>query len=113
MWFLILHIDPLRDGEYPPDPQGSSYTGPAVRSQPRQSAPFEKPAQLAAEVDARLKKCRIEGKLLEEEIKNGKEWDELTRWSKRALNYVSGYRRRRTGYRQWCASFHFRHKEMK
>ena len=97
LWFL-LNADVIRDGEWPPEPTGSNYTDPAIRSKavkiPKQSA-----EQLAAEIDARLN-CvpGIQRKLLEVEVQ---EQLPLSSFSWEALNYICGWRRRRESFRKF------------
>ncbi len=99
------------DGVYQ-DSRSSGYTriDPTIKSQPRQTAPFEKSSQITAEVEARLAKCGIEGKLLQEEVQNGKQLDDFMRCrdcglpycpSLQVLNYISGWRRRRQSFKDW------------
>ena len=96
LWYL-LNADVIRDGKWPPQVTGSTYTDPAIRSKavkiPKQSA-----EQLAAEIDARLHSCGIEGKLLELEVQMERE---LSPTSWKALNYCSGWKRRKESYRQF------------
>ena len=98
--FIIENLWEIRDGSWPKQDRETGYTDAGVRGQPRQSAPFEKSAQIAAEVDLRLSRCGIEGKLLEYEVQDGRE---LSETSYQVLNYVSGWRRKRQSYNQWKA----------
>jgi hypothetical protein len=52
----------------------------------------------AAEIDSRLKMCGIEGKLLEYEVKLDYQ---LSPSSYKALNFISGWRRRAESYRSF------------
>jgi len=96
LWYLV-NADIIRDGKWPIQPTGSSYTDPAIRSK-AVKIPAHPAEQLAAEIDARLKKCGIEGKLLELEVQMERE---LSPTSWKVLNYICGWRRRKESYRQF------------
>jgi hypothetical protein len=99
--FLVANLGDLRDGCYPPDPAPNSYTDPGVRSQPRQTAPYERAAQLAAEIDARLQTVPpIQRRLFVVEVE---EQLELSGYSRAVLNYIKGWRRKRQSFRIWQA----------
>ena len=66
------------------------------------SAPFESLSCVIAEVEARLALCGDAGEALEDEAKYIELVDYLSRPARRALNYVSGLRRRRQTYSRWC-----------
>ena len=110
MW-IIEHLDMMVEGNWPANPQGSVYTmAPNIRQSGRKKAYFETPCQIAAEVEYRLNKTGVEGKLLVSEIKQGLYWEELQPESKRALNYISGWRRRRQKYGAWVKQRRYRNK---
>ena len=96
LWFLV-NADVIRDGKWPPEPTGSNYTDPAIRTK-AVKIPSRCAEQLAAEIDARIKRCRIEGKLLEAEVQLERQ---LSSTSWKALNYICGWRRRKESYRQF------------
>lgn len=96
LWYL-LNCDVIRDGEWVPEPLGSSYTDPAIRSKAVR-IPAHHAEYLSAEIDSRLKRCGIEGKLLEYEVKL--EYA-LSESSGEALDYCSGFRRREESYRKF------------
>jgi len=102
MIWLIEHLEIMRRGEYPPDPQGSRYISVGKRKI-KPKAYFEISCQLAGEVDFRLKLTGVDGKLLVAEINNGIDrYEDLDYESQMALNFISGWRRRKN-YSQWKA----------
>ena len=102
MLFLIEFLPLLIEGIWPPNPQGSGYTEvPNVQRSRSRHAYFETPCQIAAEVEWRLNRTGIEGKLLVSEIRQGLMLEELQPESRNALNYISGWRRRTQDYSGW------------
>ena len=97
--FFLLSCDIIRQGEWPQPIDGSSYIDPAIRSN-FIKIPSHNCEVIAAEIDARIKMCGIEGKLMEYEVKLGYQ---LSDTSKKALNYCSGWRRRKESYRSFKA----------
>ena len=97
LW-LIEVVLPLPVGEWPPEPS-TGYEG--HNKQRSYHANFEASCLITGEVRARLKLTGIEGKLLVAEVQGGKELEELQPESRRALNFVSGFRRRHQSYQSW------------
>lgn len=94
MVFLLFHLRQLEDGIYPRNPQDSNYVDPGVRSQSRQTAPFETPAQLFSEVDTRLKMLPNDTRdLLLESVESEKAVWEYRDGARMALNFISGFQR--------------------
>lgn len=117
MLWLIEHLPELREGYWPANPAGSGYIDlPIVRKGGVRShqAPFITAAEYAAEVEARLEKCGIDGLILlaiecwgESEASLGKylrmpEWS-IRKRAKNALRYISGFKRKRRTYREFRA----------
>lgn len=102
MW-IIESFDVLEDGKWPVNPHGSGYTdSPKVQVSPSRHAPFETPEMVAAEVRARLESTGEAGEALVDEIQSGVyNYNLLSRPAKRALNYISGVRRRKISYSRW------------
>jgi hypothetical protein len=107
--FYLTYCEEFRAGHWIPNPDGSNYTDPSIRSEVTQIPPHHA-EQFAAEMDSRLKMCGLEGKLLEAEVKNGLTIFEFMKCrtcekkycpSMKALNYISGWRRRIESYRQF------------
>lgn len=111
MIFLILNLKLLAHGTYPPDPKGSGYIDPPVNTKRKKKrAPFETPAQLYAELTFRLQQTGLSGKLLVAEVGAGYTFEELSRESRTALNYISGWARRKQSYSQWKADRQYKKK---
>ena len=113
MLFLIEFLPLLIEGIWPPNPQGSGYTEvPNVQRSRSRHAYFETPCQIAAEVEWRLNRTGIEGKLLVSEIRQGLMLEELQPESRNALNYISGWRRRSQKYKDWVRQQNYRHNKL-
>ena len=113
MIFLIEHLDLLKEGNWPPNPNGSSYIDPAVKGRIKAHAYFEIPAQYYAEVSDRLEATGQDGEVLQDEINSGLiEIDLLSRVARSALNYMSGWRRRKIGYALWNAQRKYYYKSI-
>lgn len=113
MLFLIKSLPELREGHWPVDPDRSSSVDlPMIKKGKagRRTAYFEVPASIAAEVEARLEKCGMDGLVLEAiecwektEASMAKyfgvpEWS-IRKRAKNALRYISGWERRKQSYK--------------
>lgn len=96
LWYLE-HADIFRDGKWVPESRVSSYTDLGIRSR-MVKIPKQLAEQFAAEIDSRLKKCGIEGKLLEMEVQLQREFSPSS-W--KVLNYISGWRRKKMSFQKW------------
>ena len=104
MIFLILHLDLLSEGMWPPDPQGTGYIDNPIR-RVKAEGHFVRPVQFSAEVKLRLRTTGEAGEALVDEIKGGiTDYESLSRPAQRALNYVSGWRRRKQTYPEFRAT---------
>jgi len=102
MW-LLENLDTLLAGHWPKSPDGSTYIDPAIRRRASPThAKFEKPCDIAAEIEYRLRRTGIEGKLLRAEVIAGLTY-ELSKESQNALMYIKGWRRKRVPYKLWLA----------
>jgi hypothetical protein len=110
MW-IIKHLPLMREGVWPRHPEGE-LASPIVQKPSKHSAYFETPAQIAGEVDYRLNRTGLEGKLLVSEINLGLDYLELQPEARRALNYVAGWRRKRLAYPEWKRQRKYRGKEV-
>ena len=92
----IEHAETFRSGSWIPEPNGSSYTDPSIRSK-AVKIPSKAAEELAAEMDSRLKMIpEVETALLIEQVTNHKTFEELSKYSKQCVNFLSGFRRRIT-----------------
>ena len=102
--FYLKFCDSIRQGEWPQEPEGSNYTDSAIRSG-FVKIPAHHAEMFAAEMDSRIKMAGIEGKLLEYEVKL--EYP-LSSTSYKALNYISGWRRKTQAYSAWKKQNNYR-----
>jgi hypothetical protein len=99
-WFILPHRRELGDGRWPPRP-GSDYVDTGGPGQ-REYAPFEAAVSVIAEVKARLEGTGEAGEALLGEVDAGiEEIGLLSRPARRALDYISGWKRRRISYSLW------------
>jgi len=108
--WAIRNLDELSFGTWPTNPEGSNYTElPGVKKQGGEAS-FVRACGIAAEIEGRLEKTGVDGKLLVAEL-NGA-WrapmfEDLQWESQMALNYVSGWKPKKDIYssykakRQW------------
>ena len=90
----------LADGVWPPDQRGTGYTDPAIRDK-QVKIPKKYAEDLASEIDKRLESCGEDGDdLIHLLVKYGPDCL-LTGRAVQVLNYISGWRRRKTPYRAW------------
>lgn len=88
-------------GNWPTDPDGTSYTDLNIRAGYKSEAYFTKPVEILAEVNYRLKRTGTDGKLLRAQVEGGKGIDELEPEARSALMYIKGKWRKRMSYRAW------------
>ena len=102
MIFLIEHIVELGEGSWPSRPYSSSYVDLPIRSrQFNDDAYFTKPTEMVAEVMSRLNRT-VDGSVLMEEIHSGlTERYLLSPEARKALNYISGGRRKTLSYKEF------------
>ena len=100
MIWLIEHLKELEQGKWPPDPSGS--VAPEGRTGFKAEGYFVRPVQFASEVKVRLRTTGEAGEALVDEIAEGiLDYEGFCGPAKRALNYVSGFRRRKATYGMW------------
>ena len=115
MLWLLANLVTLKEGRYPPG-SASGYVDMHLESNKPLvgRASFETPVGLAAEVESRLDRCGLDGVILKAIVMWGETPDALARGlnmdygdvlrrQERALRYVSGWRRRRITYRDFCS----------
>lgn len=99
--FILENTEILKEGLWPPEPKETGYTDEG-KHPVACHAPYEVACMIIGEVEARLKSCGEAGEALADEAKYIELIDCLSRPARRALNYVSGFRRRRQSYSRWC-----------
>ena len=107
LW-IILHEETLMDN-WPPNPDGSSYIDPGIKTGLGSEAYYTKPAGILAEVNTRLAKAGVHGKLLRAEVLAGLD---LSEESKSALMYVKGWRRKSMSYQRWLRNWRYKGKKL-
>ena len=94
--WLIEHLPLLEDGKWPELP-GGNYIDPAVgRTGVNSHAYFEIPCWYYGEIERRLAMTEDDGAKLESEVQAGIE--PLSRESLKALEYISGWARKKESY---------------
>jgi hypothetical protein len=106
MFWLISVLPCLEEGSWPLNPCITGYTEAENTGRVNTSsrAPFETAIQIYTEVTYRLALTGKDGQTLYWEIQQGKveEYQFLCPAAKQAINYMSGWRRRKWPYRKWC-----------
>ena len=105
--FILESSDTLLAGNWPDNPDSSSYIDPMIKTGFRSEAYFTKPVEILAEVEWRLKRTGVDGKLLREQIENGKSIAEMQPEARSALMYVKGKRFKRTDYKRWLREVYY------
>ena len=103
IWLIDCLVKGDLDREHWPQGEGSSYTDvPISKRTVRDEAYFTKPTETIAEIMTRLNRTGEDGVTLMEDIQSGiTEYSQLKSVSKRALNYISGNRRRKEPYKDF------------
>lgn len=114
--FIIEHVLNFKGDRYvteleawPAESKETGYNDTPVQHSTSNSANFERFRQVTAEVLIRLESAGIDGRLLLLEVKNNRL--DLSQEAKRALNYISGWKRKRLSYSFWKRQRSFRGKE--
>ncbi len=97
LW-ILTNSEALGAGIWPPSPDGSSYIDPKIKTGYGSEAYFVKPVVALAEVERRLKRTGLAGKLLKAEVAAEME---LSSESGDALRYVSDWRKKDMSYSAW------------
>jgi hypothetical protein len=107
--WVLANMELLAEGRWPPDQRETGYTETSIRGTRSIRAPFEKPVQIFAEITTRLVSTREAGEALVDEVQVGiNEYESLSRPARRALNYVSGWKRRRMSFANWKTQAKYR-----
>jgi len=97
--WLVQYAQTLKEGIWP-DNVSSGYTALPGGKRANHRAPFENPCLLIAELEIRVKRCGIDGFLVEEKIA-GKDEEEIARERHLDIDYI---RRRINKVLYYCAS---------
>ena len=99
MMWGIAWLGLLEDGIWPPEHKETGYDD--SHGSRNTKTKFIPAALFYAEITERLKTTGEAGEALVDEIQGGVEFEGLSRPAKRALNYISGWRRRKLKYPKW------------
>lgn len=108
--WVIENSATLLAGKWPPNPEGSGYIDPGIKTGYKSEAYYVKPVGILAEVEYRLKRCGVYGKLLRAEVLAGLE---LSPEAKSALHYCKGWRRKRMTYQRWLWDRRYQGKKLR
>lgn len=105
VYWALQNLSLLRDGEWPKQEIATGYTeSPITATRLNDEGNFVKPAIIASEIDVRLKSCGIAGELLLTEAKYDTNIFYLSSTSRLALNYCSGWKRRKQTFSEFKAT---------
>lgn len=105
--WILLNALLLGEGKWPPDPEGSGYVDPMIKTGYKAEAYFTKPVETLAEVEWRLDRTGVDGKLFRAQVESGKSIGELEPEARSALMYVKGKRSKRIGYKRWLREIYY------
>lgn len=105
LW-IIEHSETMI-ANWPSAPEGSSYVDPRIHTGYRSEAHYAKSVGILGEVEYRLQRTRVDGKLLREQVENGKDIAMLAPEARSALMYIKGWRRKKIGYKRWLREVYF------
>ena len=106
--FIIENAVTLEKGEWPSYPVGSSYTDPLIKTGYKSEGYYVKPVEMLAEVEYRLERTGVDGKLLRSQVEGGKKFGDMEPEAKDALMYVKGRWRKSLSYQGWKKQVKYR-----
>lgn len=106
--WIIRNAATLRVGNWPKNPDSSDDS--VGQRRIKTEGAFVKPTLILAEVESRLRRTGIHGKLLVAQIEAGREFSNLDRDAKDALIYIKGLRRKGEGFSAWKKRRNYRQK---
>jgi len=108
IWAIEVVL-PLEPGQWPPEVRETGYEG--HNKQRSNHAPYEASCLITSEVLSRLERTGGDGETLVWEVQHGlNNYNLLSPRARTAVNYVSGWRRRRLGYQAWLKQRRYRKK---
>jgi len=99
--WILEHRGAFLAGDWVDNPDGSSYTDPAIQTGFRSESYFTKPEEVIAQVEDRLKTTGIAGEALVDEVDQGLTFQQLSRPAQSALMYVKGWRQKKQTFPEW------------
>jgi hypothetical protein len=109
--WMIRYADLLDFSIWPPKQSGYIDQHADIQKSPSLTSPHQATIETWSEVYARLQGTGRDGKILWDEVKEIEDIKLLSQPSRDALNYVSGYRRRRMKYADWKKQRKYRMKD--
>ena len=106
--FILANADTLRAGRWPQDPDKADDN--SGQRSIKTEATFTKPILILAELEERLRRTGICGKLLVAQVEAGREFNTLDYEAKSALLYIKGWRRKKEGFSAWKKRRNYRQK---
>jgi hypothetical protein len=79
VYFLLEHVNTLRDGKYPPDPGETGYNNAGWKASRNTKANFITPAEIIAELDRRLLRCGMDWYLVNDHYEDGLTVEEIAK----------------------------------
>jgi len=99
----------LEADRWPPNPGGLNHIDDPGRTGYASEGYFVKPGSIKAEVEYRLKRTGVSGKLLKAEVLAGRD---LSPEAKSALLYCKGWRRKTMSYQRWLRHRRYQDKRL-
>ena len=97
--WILSHANTLRAGHWPKDPDSQDDN--SGQRKINTEGTFVKPIIILSEVESRLQRTGIQGKLLVAQIESGRTFENLDRDARDALLYVKGWRQKRMSFSAW------------
>ena len=98
--WIIANSEIFRDGNWPKDPDRADDNNTGSRAI-KTEATFTKPILILAEVESRLRRTGLNGKLLVAQVEAGRSFNNLDRDAEDALMYAKGFKRKRMSFSHW------------
>ena len=106
--FILANTETLRAGRWPQDPDKADDN--SGQRTVKTEGTFTKPILILAEVETRLERTGVCGKLLIAQAEAGREFSNLDYEAKSALLYIKGWRRKKEGFSAWKKRRNYRQK---
>jgi len=106
LW-IILYSGTFMLGKWPVDPD-NPHDNNSGRTNIQTEASYCKPITILAELEQRLERTGMSGKLLVAEVEAGRDFSNLSREARDALMYIKGFRRKRDSFAKWKKERNYR-----
>ena len=98
--FIIANSATFMLGKWPTDPD-NPHDNNSGRTNIQTEASYCKPITILAELEQRLERTGMSGKLLVAEVEAGRDFTNISREARDALLYIKGFRRKRMSFSDW------------